>query len=125
MHHGPVVVVVENWIPKIVSSIQPQVSQTGKCQLTSNRPIALFPLFVKVSRFDGKMVKALENAKQNFTTHPITRRTFSQLETLAHRSDEFFNEYLPKAAGKEDMIVCHVFALLADVERFQHSPPGM
>ncbi|KRX36452.1 hypothetical protein T05_1004 [Trichinella murrelli] len=70
-------------------------------------------------------VKVLENAKQNFTTHPITRRTFSQLETLAHRLDEFLNEYLPKAAGKEDMIVCHVFALLADVERFQHSPPGM
>ncbi|KRZ69876.1 hypothetical protein T10_11200 [Trichinella papuae] len=79
VHHGPV---VENWIPKIVSSIQPQVSQTGKLQLTSNRPIALFPLFVKVSRFDGKM-------------------------------------------GKEDMVVCHVFAFLADVERFQHSPPGM
>ncbi|KRY16421.1 hypothetical protein T12_17118 [Trichinella patagoniensis] len=71
------------------------------------------------------LIKVLENAKQNFTTHPITRRTFSQLETLAHRLDEFLNEYLPKAAGKEDMIVCHVFALLADVQRFQHSPPGM
>ncbi|KRZ18386.1 hypothetical protein T11_17543 [Trichinella zimbabwensis] len=43
-------------------------------------------------------VKALENAKQNFKTHPITRRTFSQLETLAHRLDKFLNEYLPKAA---------------------------
>ncbi|KRX72140.1 hypothetical protein T06_9282 [Trichinella sp. T6] len=43
------------------------------------------------------LIKVLENAKQNFTTHPITRRTFSQLETLAHRLDEFLNEYFAKS----------------------------